>query len=133
VADRPLKKGRKAGFINRTQEINPMSRLKTTFIGATLAIATLGAFAQTPATPRADQREVNQQGRIAQGAASGELTGRETNRLEKEQAAINRTEARAKADGRVTKHERRHLHRMQNAASKDIRHQKHDGQVAAKP
>ena len=74
---------------------------KTTLIGATLAIASLGAFAQT-ATPRVDQREANQQGRIAQGAASGQLTAKETNRLEKEQAKIDKVEAKDKADGKVT-------------------------------
>lgn len=103
--------------------------LKTTLIGATLALASLGAFAQT-ATPRVDQREANQQSRIAQGAASGQLTPKETNRLEKEQAKIDRVEAKGKADGLVTARERARLHRLQNAASKDIRHQKHDAQVA---
>ena len=103
--------------------------LKTTLIGATLALASLGAFAQT-ATPRVDQREAHQQSRIAQGAASGQLTPKETNRLEKEQAKIDRVEAKGKADGLVTARERARLHRLQNAASKDIRHQKHDAQVA---
>jgi len=106
-----------------------MLNLKTSLIAATLAIATLGAYAQT-ATPRVDQREANQQARIANGAASGELTAKETNRLEKEQAAIGKTEAKAKADGTVTKAERTKLHRMQNKASRDIHHQKHDAQTA---
>ena len=108
---------------------------KHTLIAATLAIASIGAFAQAasaPATPRSDQREVNQQARIANGAASGQLTPKETNRLEKEQAHINKAEDKAKADGKVTKAERKHLTRMQNAASKDIHKQKHDAQ-AAKP
>ena len=112
-----------------------MLNLKTSLVAATLAAASIGVFAQAaaPATPRVDQREANQQARIAQGAASGELTAKETNRLEKEQAHINNAEAKAKADGTVTKHERKRLHRMQNAASKDIHHQKHDAQVAPKP
>ncbi|MDP3821597.1 MAG: hypothetical protein Q8R33_08990 [Burkholderiales bacterium] len=49
-------------------------------------------------------------------------------RLEKEPAAINRAEVKAKADGTVTKHESRRLHRMQTAASKDVHAQKHDAQ-----
>lgn len=106
-----------------------MLNLKTTLVTAALAVATLGAYAQT-ATPRVDQREANQQARIANGAASGELTGKETNRLEKEQAKINTAEANAKADGTVTKGERKKLHRMQNKASKDIYRQKHDAQTA---
>ena len=117
-----------------------MSNLKTSLIASALAIASIGAFAQTvtppastPATPRVDQREANQQARIAQGAASGQLTPKETNRLEKEQAVVNKAEANAKADGTVTKHERRRLHRLQDGASRDIHHQKHDAQVVPKP
>jgi uncharacterized protein HemX len=110
-----------------------MLKLKTKLIGTALAIAAVGAFAQTPATPRVDQREANQQGRIAQGAASGQLTPRETNRLEKQQARIGTAETNAKADGKVTKGERKHLHHMQNKANKNIAAQKHDAQVAPKP
>ena len=116
-----------------------MSNLRNSLVASALVIASFGAFAQTgeptsstPATPRVDQREANQQARIAKGAASGQLTGKETVRLEKEQAAVNKAEAHAKADGTVTKHERKHLHRMQNAASKDIHAQKHDAQTAPK-
>ena len=109
-----------------------LKTLKTLSIAVTLAVASLGAFAQaaSTATPRVDQREANQQQRIAAGAASGQLTAKETNRLEVEQARINTAEARAKADGTVTKGERKHLHRMQDRASKHIHHQKHDAQTA---
>ena len=107
-----------------------MLNLKNSLVATLLAAASIGAFAQTAATPRVDQREANQQARIANGAASGQLTGKETVRLEKEQSAINKAEAHAKADGTVTRHERKRLHRMQNAASKDIHAQKHDAQTA---
>ena len=106
-----------------------MLKLNTTLAGIALTLATVGAFAQAPSTPRVDQREANQQARIEQGAASGQLTHRETRHLEKQQAAIQRAEAHAKADGHVSKHERKRLHRMQKAASKDIAKQKHDAQV----
>ena len=111
--------------------------LKTLLAASTFAIASLGLYAQTasaqtaaPAAPRVDQREANQQQRITQGVASGELTQKETYKLEKEQAAINKTEARAKADGKVTRAERKRLHKMQDAASPDIQKQKHDAQTA---
>lgn len=111
-----------------------MSKLKTLAVGATLAIAALGAFAQAAsapaATPRIDQRQANQEQRIDQGIASGELNKRETRRLEKEQVVINKAEDKAKADGTVTKKERVRLHKMQNHASRDIRRQKHDAQTA---
>jgi len=108
-----------------------MLNFKTFAVGATIAVATLGAFAQasTPQTPRIDQREANQEKRIQQGVGSGQLTPKETYRLEKEQAAINKAEAKAKSDGTVTKHERKRLTKMQNKASKDIYRQKHDAQT----
>lgn len=111
-----------------------MSKLTSLAIGATLAIASIGAFAQSAsapaATPRIDQRQANQEKRIDQGIASGELTKRETRRVEKEQAVINKAEDRAKADGTVTAKERRQLKTMQTKASRDIRRQKHDAQTA---
>jgi hypothetical protein len=109
-----------------------MNKFTTLATGVTLAIASLGAFAQTvsAATPRVDQREANQQARIDAGVASGQLNARETNRLDKQQARVASVEAKDKADGTVTAKERRQLHRMQNRASKNIHAQKHDAQVA---
>ncbi len=115
-----------------------MTHIKTLIATAALALVSVNSFAQSaassaaPATPRVDAREVKQDARIQQGVASGQLNAKETYRLEKEQAAINRVEAKAKADGTVTKAERKHLSHMQNRASKDIRHQKHDAQTAVK-
>jgi hypothetical protein len=80
------------------------------------------------ATPRIDQREANQEKRIQQGVKSGQLTGRETARLQGEQARIERAEARAKADGKVTPKERERIAQMQNKASRDIYREKHDAQ-----
>lgn len=99
---------------------------------ALLTLASASAFAQTPGTntPRVDQREANQQARIAQGAANGSLTAQETRRLEKEQAHIDNAEARAKSDGTVTTKERRRLHAMQDGASRDIRRKKHNERTA---
>lgn len=110
--------------------------LRTTFAGAALALISAIASAQTAppaqtasaAMPRADARRANQERRIEQGVASGQLTPRETRRLEREQRAIARAENRARADGQVTAQERRHLHHMQNRASRDIYRQKHDAQ-----
>lgn len=104
---------------------------------ALLTLAGASAFAQTPAptpgtnTPRVDQREANQQNRIANGAANGSLTPRETQRLETQQARVDNAEAKAKADGTVTAKERRRLHAMQDGASRDIRRKKHNDRAAA--
>ena len=104
---------------------------------AALALTGISASAQTAAsapganTPRIDQRQANQEKRIDQGIASGQLNKRETRRLEREQAHINKAEDKAKADGSVTAQERKHLTKMQNHASRDIHRQKHDQQTAA--
>ncbi|MDQ6684641.1 MAG: hypothetical protein M3Z16_05890 [Pseudomonadota bacterium] len=108
-----------------------MLSLKTSLTAITLAVASLGAFAQA-ATPRVEQRQANQQARIDQGVASGQLNAREANRLDKQQGRIAVAEAKAKSDGVVTASERRRLHRMQNRASKNIKAQKHDSQVAVR-
>jgi hypothetical protein len=110
-----------------------MNKFTTLAAGVTLAVVSLGTFAQGTATPRVDQREANQQARIDAGVASGQLNARETNRLDKQQAHVAAVEAKDKADGNVTAKERRQLQHMQNHASKDIHAQKHDAQVAPKP
>ncbi len=102
--------------------------MKQQILLAALALASAASFAQTTSTPRIDQREVNQQQRITQGVASGQLTPAETARLDAQQARIEKTEAKAKSDGVVTAKERAHITKMQNHASRSIRRQKHDAQ-----
>lgn len=74
------------------------------------------------------QRNANQQGRIEQGLQSGQLTAREAGRLERGQARVDRTEARAAADGHVGAREQARVQRKENHQSEDIYRQKHDGQ-----
>jgi hypothetical protein len=111
--------------------------IKTLLASLALAVAAGGALAQAAApagsasTPGIDQRQANQERRIDKGIASGELTKRETRRLEREQNAINRAEGKARADGVVTAKERHRLHHAQNKASRDIKRQKHDAQQRA--
>ena len=103
-----------------------MSTFKTFAAGAALAFAALtsfGAHAQG-----IDQREANQQARIQQGVARGQLTPREAMRLERRQSHIRRAEMHARADGVVTPRERARLQRMQARASRAIYRQRHDGQ-----
>jgi hypothetical protein len=102
----------------------------------TIAAASFGALAQaaapaaaaSTATPRVDQRQANQDRRIDQGIASGQLTRPEARRLERQQAAVNRAEDRARADGTVTVQERARLNQMQNQTSANIARQRHDAQ-----
>ena len=91
-------------------------------ISIALSCASLGASAQTAATTV--QRDVNQQARIEQGLKSGALSTSEAARLEREQGAISRQQARVLADGKVTPAEQARLNATQNKASRDIRRAK---------
>src|SRR5437773_10870352 len=75
-----------------------------------------------------NQREWRQQQRIWNGYRSGDLTPREFWRLEREQAHIQHSEARARRDGDFTARERMRIQREQNRASRDIFRQRHDRQ-----
>lgn len=85
------------------------------------------AYAQAD-TPVIDQRQANQEKRIDQGIASGQLNQREANRLDRQQDRIDRMENKAKADGVVTNKERARIGAAQNRASKNIAREKHDRQ-----
>ncbi|MDE2415451.1 MAG: hypothetical protein KGM60_11885 [Comamonadaceae bacterium] len=98
-------------------------------LAAAMALGSLGtAHAQGTAMPRVDQRQVNQEQRIDQGVASGQLTPREATRLDRQQDRVATAEANAQADGKVTKRERARLHAMQDRDSRNIYRQKHDRQ-----
>ena len=102
--------------------------MKTQLIAAAIAtVISVPVFAQAN-TPGIDQRQANQESRIDQGVASGSLTQREANRLERGQQHVDNMENRAKADGVVTRGERARLHQAQDAQSARIYRQKHDAQ-----
>ncbi len=89
------------------------------------SLVTISVFAQDE-TPRADVRQGNQRGRIAEGRADGDLTIGEAAALNKQQRHIRRTERRTKADGEVTARERRKLERKQDRANRKIRRAKNN-------
>src|SRR5580704_4990183 len=91
-------------------------------------LAAGGASAQSMGS--IDAREANQQERIEQGRADGQLTRGEARRLEQGEQRIERYEARARADGGVTPQERQHLDGMLNRESRDIHRERTDGQRA---
>jgi Ni/Co efflux regulator RcnB len=77
-----------------------------------------------------DRRRENQQKRIGQGVASGQLTAGETARLEGQEAKIN---GQVRADrnangGKLTPSEKRQVNGELNRESGRIYKQKHDGQ-----
>lgn len=73
-----------------------------------------------------NRRQERQQQRIGQGVRSGELTGREALRLERNAREIRQDEREAKSDGVVTARERAGLQRDLNQESRLIYRAKHN-------
>src|SRR5258706_7139062 len=74
-------------------------------------------------------RNVNQEKRIGQGLASGQLTNHEAARLEAGQAHVAHMEAHAGNDGHVGAVEQNRIQRTENRQSQRIFKQKHDEQT----
>jgi hypothetical protein len=108
-----------------------MSNLKTLVLGVSLAVFSVGTFAQAASTPKVDARQAKQEKRIEKGVSSGQLSSTEAARLEKQQGHVAKVEEKAKADGTVTAAERQHLRHAQNRSSASIYNQKHDQNTAA--
>jgi len=104
---------------------------------AAALFAALG-FAQTPPPPSqanqqatVGQRKENQQDRIGNGVASGELTAGESKNLENREAGLNaetRT-MRAADNGHLTAADKAKLNRQQNRLSNSIYADKHNAAV----
>ncbi len=112
-----------------------MNRYVTALVAGSIGLALAApVLAQTSsaATPVLDKREANQQRRIEQGTASGQLTPREEGRLKRRADRLEAHEAKAKADGVVTPGERARLERETNRNSHVIAREKHDRQRVTK-
>ena len=72
------------------------------------------------------QRFVNQQERISNGIATGQLTPRETSRIERQEAALGTEVHDFRADGSLSPRERAIVNAQQNRLSREIYRQKHD-------
>jgi opacity protein-like surface antigen len=96
-------------------------------IGVVTLLMTGMAFAEAE-TPVIDHRQMNQEQRIDQGIASGQLNEREASRLNKQEEHVNKMESRAKSDGVMTKNERARIGATQNRVSRHIAREKHDRQ-----
>lgn len=98
-------------------------------IGSSLALL---LFAAAPAGAGViHNRQERQQQRIARGVESGQLTARETARLEGREAHLNREihDMRSANGGSLTPGERALVERQQNRLSRSIYRQKHDAQT----
>ena len=101
---------------------------KMLLVVSAMMLMTSGMVFAEVETPVIDQRQTNQEQRIDQGIASGQLNEREANRLNKQQEHVNKMEARAKSDGVMTKKERARIGAAQARASRHIAREKHDRQ-----
>ena len=126
--------------------------MKNTFTNSLLVLAVGGlllagsASAQTstttsgagpgvvdPGHPRVNevnQREENQQQRIANGVSSGKLSAQQTSNLEKREASVQNREKKDMAahNGHLTKAEQKGINRQQNRISNSIYKDKHPNQ-----
>jgi hypothetical protein len=75
-----------------------------------------------------DNRQARQEHRTDQGIANGNLTERETARIEWRSTKLNAAEDKALSDGSMSKGEARRLSRAYDRQSEFIHRQKHDGQ-----
>ena len=97
----------------------------------TIAVAVAALFSGAAYAQQGTvQRNVNQQKRIEQGVQSGQLTNKETARLERGEARIEKREARAGRDGTVSAGEQRRIQPAEDRESRRIHKQKHDAQTA---
>jgi hypothetical protein len=106
-----------------------MKRISVASMIAVLALATTASIANAGTHDhRVNERQHNQQARIRQGVRSGELTGHEARKLEREEHGIRKEERQYKSDGQLTAGERKDLQKDLNRTSRDIYRQKHDPQ-----
>lgn len=98
------------------------------------AAASTSSFREHPnnpamaARPTVNQREGNQQQRIANGVRDGQMTSGEAARADQRQANIDREvhNDRVNNGGRLTQQERRQVNRQQNGSSRQIYREKHN-------
>jgi hypothetical protein len=103
--------------------------MKSILLSATTVALMLPAMAQT--SQSINERKENQQDRIANGVQNGELTAKETQKLEKKESNLNQEERdmRKLDNGHLTTSDKATLNQQQNQLSKDIYKQKHDAQT----
>ena len=113
--------------------------IKIGMVGAALVACTLPGLAQsnTPTAPApvtsqsVSNRKENQQDRIANGVASGQLTAGEAGKLENKEAAINQEsrDMRKLDNGKLTAADKKTLNQQQNQLSNQIYKDKHNAAV----
>ena len=104
-------------------------RNMTRWMTVSVCTATLGAGLASADHPSVVNRQKRQQKRTHQGVKSGELTKKETLKLEKNAAKIHRSLVKDRHDGgKFTPRERAKAQKRLNKQSRAIARQKHDKQ-----
>lgn len=102
-----------------------------TLVVAAAMLAAGTTFAQSPtpadATAQVTQRQANQQQRVDNGLKNGSLTVKEAGRIERGEAALDRTIARDARNG-ITPREQAQINRRENALSGEIARDTHNAQ-----
>ena len=103
--------------------------MNRTLLTLSILAGSASIVAAQTSTPGIDARQATQEQRIQQGVGSGQLTPRETYKLEQGQARVQNLENKAKADGVVTNAGRAKIQGAQDVQSRRIYNQKHDAQT----
>ena len=105
--------------------------LTRTLIAIAAALAAGASFAQAPspaaASAQVTQRQANQQQRVENGLKNGSLTVKEAGRIERGEAALDRTIARDAANG-ISPKEQARINKRENALSREIAKDTHNAQ-----
>jgi hypothetical protein len=106
---------------------------QTTLLPLALATLFLSTGLVSARAGEIQQREQNQQGRIAEGIETGELTPAETARLEAREAELKKQIADDKAanGGKLTPAERKQINKELKHISHRIHHAKHNAKTTA--
>ena len=115
--------------------------IKISLFGAALAALALPGLAQNATDPvpvtnkTIQERKQDQQGRIANGVKSGQLTAGEATNLERKEAGLNREENQMKQQngGTLNYADKKQLTEQQNGLSKQISADKHNANVRQAP
>lgn len=100
--------------------------LVTALIATAAFGSSFAASAQTTAATTT-QRDVKQEQRIENGLQNGTITTRENAELQRDEAHVDRLQAKDMKDGSLSPAEKAQLTAAQNKASRDIRRATHNG------
>jgi hypothetical protein len=106
---------------------------RTIILSIAASLITFSAFADEH-EGRIQERQENQQARIAQGVKFGQLTAGETGRIETREDRLNKEvrKDRAANGGTLTGVEKRQINHQQNSLSKSIYRDKHNRAVQSR-